>query len=364
MIVSFVLLLGAGVVASAAVRQELVRYAPFAVTGMALGGADAYASSGSAIYRLDFHSGPVLVYTVPPGETIGGLAGGVGDALLFWTAAGGVRQLSPSGVVTLLSPAPNDGSGGMTGAPDGATWFAPGHGLVRVAPTGQLRRFDVSGLRIGAIAHDRNGGIWAADADSNRVLHISPSGRILFTTRYEGGCCAAPRILPSRDGGVWILRVGDARIIRIDPRGVAHPPLVVPSDSPIDAVANGPDGLYFAGASIFRFRDGVWARVNLGQPRCGGFRRGAIVADPSGVVWAAELGRGRCRSDLLRVSYLAFDPVIVPTLPVFGLGCVAAALILVSLARLANRHACATTPRWTTSRRRGTSRSARESIIA
>ncbi|MCU0225540.1 MAG: ATP-binding protein [Acidobacteria bacterium] len=150
--------------------------------------------------------------------------------------------------------------------------------------------------RIGTLAADRDGTVWAATG-SGRLLRAEGLSWTEVSWRWSAGPDDAARIAPATPDGLWLATLS-GRLVRAGARGVESLPLA-PGGAQLNAVLEDRDGNLWAaagGAGLLRLRDApvVTLGAREGWP---GDAMAAVYADRSGRIWLGPQPGGLKRLD-------------------------------------------------------------------
>jgi virginiamycin B lyase len=244
-------------------------------------------------------------------EFSGGLGGDPGaivagpDGNVWFTEAGAIARISPTGAITEFHAGLNPGSEPfdlVLGA-DGSLWFSDigaTKALGRITPSGVITEHSI-GLNPGSVPENvtlgADGNVWFLDLGATRAIgRVTPSGEI---SEYSGGLNPVSQpndITTGPDGNVWFTDEGNTKAIgRVTPAGEImefSSGLIEPMNSFPNEITAGADG------NVWFTDDGTPSAIGKVTPAGAitefttGLNSGSapdsLTAGPDGNVWFAD----------------------------------------------------------------------------
>ena len=160
---------------------------------------------------------------VDAGDSI--VAGPDGNLWFTGTLSNTIGRITPAGVVsTFPVPTPNAGPNQITSGADGNLWFTEdAGGIGRITVSGVVTEFQppTTNNFTNGITPGTDGNVWFTESGDrtgvSKVGKVTPSGEIseieLFTASHASGITIGP------DGKIWVAELQTRKIARIDPNG-------------------------------------------------------------------------------------------------------------------------------------------------
>jgi virginiamycin B lyase len=271
-----------------AVRKSRMR-ARLVVVALLLLGAVA-----TALWRVEPWSGHVIEYPMLGKTDIPTAVAVAPDGAIWFTIelSSAIGVLRNGRIERLPKQTPNLEPLGLAVDVQGAAWYTdgPARAISRIAPNGTIRSFPLSTpiARLGRLAIAADGAVWFADATALSITRLRDG---VFTRHDVGAFRASPfAVAVDANGAVWATLLEANKLLRVSPDGrLTSFDVPTPVSGLGDVAVDASGAVWFIEGRANRigyFSAGRFSEFPVPTPSAG---LTALAVAPDGSVWFSEL---------------------------------------------------------------------------